>query len=432
VAKTSVLLVGSLVAMAAQGVSSLAIDAALTPGERGNYTLAINLPVLVVVLVSGGLLYSVPYLVRTRGLPPAAIGIGFGAAVAASGLVGCLLAGALWFQPANLFKGANHLTALTALGAAVLAGALGYSSETALGFNAVRRYVTAILAQPLLLIVFLAVLIVSQGGLTERTGEAAWLASVAVVTVYLMVGLRRIARAHRDSVRRAHRRQRVLSELLQYSWRTQTAVSLQHVAYRSDLIFAAALLSSYHLGLYAVATFIAEISWMPATAASQALFADLLGTASARRTLLGIQNSLALSVACGVAVLVGSVVLYEGILSQYEPALLATVILVPGVVLASISRPYSAHLMAVGRAGDAARLSALGAVVGLVLYPIAIITHGIIGAAAATTAVYALQALYAAIGLRGERPADWTSIFRLDRGYKDVLQLASKRIRHAS
>jgi len=429
-AKSSILLVGSFLAMCAQGVSSLAIAAALTPSERGNYTLAINVPVLLVVLVSGGLLYSVPYLVRRRGLPASAIGIGFAAALVASALAGLLIALAFWFQPAHLFDGADQTTAVIALGAAVLAGGLAYCSETALAFDAVRQYVAAILIQPLVLIVFLGALIIVRGGLTATSSEAAWLASVAMVTVFLTMVLRRIARSHRDGARRAPQRRRVITEMLQYTWRTQAAVSLQHLAYRSDLLFAAALLSSYQLGLYAIATFVAEVSWMPATAASQALFADLLGTASARRTLLGIQNSLALTVACAGAVLVGSVLLFAGILSQYAPALPATAILLPGVVLASISRPYSAHLIAMGRAGHAARLSATGAVAGLVLYPVAIITHGIIGAAAATSIVYALQALYATVGLRRERPHEWTLIFRFDHGYKDVVQAATARIRH--
>jgi O-antigen/teichoic acid export membrane protein len=429
VEKSSTLLAGSLLAMATQGVSSLAIALALTPSERGNFTLAVNVPILVVVLVSGGLLYSVPYLVRRRGLPPAAMGIGFAAAVAASGLVGCVVAGVFWFHPANLFRGADHLTALIALGAAVLAGAYSYSAATALGFDAVRQYLIGILSQPLLLIALLAALIVLQGGLTANSSAAAWLASMLVVAVYSTLVLRRIASAHDARAKKVHRRGRVLSELLRYSARTQATVSLQQVAFRSDLIVVAAFLSSYQLGLYAIAVFVAEISWMPATAASQALFADLLGTASTKRTLHGIQNSFAVTIACGAAVLAGSVLLFAKILSQYEAALPATTILIPGLVLGSISRPYSAHLMAMGRAGDAARFSAVGAVAALVLYPVATITLGIIGAATATTAIYALQALIATVALRRERPADWASIFRLDHGYTDVVRAASARIR---
>jgi O-antigen/teichoic acid export membrane protein len=220
---------------------------------------------------------------------------------------------------------------------------------------------------------------------------AAALASGA--TAVLLAGRRRGPRPERVTLRASAR----LGE------RSYLANLIDFLLLRGEQFIVVAITGPFGLGLYSVAVNWAEISWYVGASIGQAAFEDreTLGREAARRILHRAAWFLAFTslIVAGAGFLLISPIFGE----QFEQARWALLLLAPGLVARGLGYTAGQILMARGSGWVVSRimLGTLGA--GLPAWVALTYFFGIEGAAAATTAVYAMQMTLTLNALRRER-----------------------------
>jgi len=195
------------------------------------------------------------------------------------------------------------------------------------------------------------------------------------------------------------------SDITTYSLQAHGANVLQVLNYRLDLFLVGFFRGSYEVGLYALAATLGQLVWVLSGSVAASLFpavaAGAESTRSAERTAVAARVTVALS---AVAALAGLVLAFPGIRmvygAEFAPSLVPLLALLPGVVMLVPTRVIAAYFAGVGRPNLNLAISALsfGATIGLdfLLIP----SHGMVGAAVASTASYGIAAIVGLILFR--------------------------------
>jgi O-antigen/teichoic acid export membrane protein len=423
--RAPVIMAGQLALAAVSGVSALAVTALLSPSQRGQYALAITIPGVVAVLANGSFFLSVPYSIRQRKAPRRAVWFGARASLACSFSAALALGLLLLFQPAGIFSSATTPLALAGSAVVVLSALFIYFSRTILGLGRTSTFAVLIVVQPVLFALALAVVLLVAEDRSVLVIVAAWL-SAAALSLAIVLGL--TVKTTRSFPRRGRLERKFLWG---FAIKSQLSAILQTSAYRLDVVFVGAFLASSALGVYSIATALAEFAWAPALALSSLLFAQQLKSLDEHRTIRVVRAVLVLALlTSGLAAAFGAV-FFGMVLTEYRDALPILILLLPGIVLGSAVIAVTSHVFATGRPLAVLRISGVGAAVGLVFYPLGIIALGTHGAAIASSIVYAAQFLVALAVLSSESPGAWRSVTRVDLGLRDLVDSALQIRRRA-
>ncbi len=223
--------------------------------------------------------------------------------------------------------------------------------------------------------------------------SAAVFCTISLVSYAVNLGALLGAPTPRDPEGGARRVDR--STVLRFGWRTVAADGIQMANYRVDLLLVAAFASVADVGVYTVAVTAAEFLWLVPSALGRAFLVRLGGGGEVERDVARLARSLAAVLA---AVGLGGVLavrLLAGPLlgAGFERSWVQLLALLPGVVVLGACKPVASALLARGLVSANLRASAAGLIVlvgsGLVLVP----SHGVLGAAAASSASYLVTAL---------------------------------------
>ena len=189
----------------------------------------------------------------------------------------------------------------------------------------------------------------------------------------------------------------IARQVAAYGARAQLGNLLWLVNLRLDFLVLASIAGPAALGIYAVATKVAELMRLPATAMNYVLYPRFASQAPAEaarglRRLLPRAGGLTLALAPAVALAgaVGIPVLYG---HAFGPAVLPMLILLVGLTVEGLAAVCSAYLWGAGRPGANSWGMGLG-VVATVGLDLALVPHyGAVGAAVASSAAYFLTAM---------------------------------------
>lgn len=242
--------------------------------------------------------------------------------------------------------------------------------------------------------VYLGLLAILLGGLGYGVMAVlvAFILGAAVELVFVIASLHR----HVDwglGVKRD-----TLREQLAYGFKSHLGILLALFTYRADFFFINFFLTTAHVGIYSVASAVAEVIAFASWSITTVLFPHAAASDEDRLNRLT-------PMVCRIAVgmnLVLMVVFFliaqpmiEGVFGKpFAAAALPMKILLPGVVMLSIGRILNADLMGRGLPLYGSQAAAMGFIITLVLDLMLIPRWGMVGAASASTTAYSLSALY--------------------------------------
>lgn len=256
------------------------------------------------------------------------------------------------------------------------------SAQSFVGWNAVRIVPAAIYAG--------AVTVLARTGhLTVTTGMSAFIIGSAIGMVFA-IRLACVAEAL-VPVTDGHTEDIDARALRRYGVRVTVADIPYITTNRLDQLLLAALLPAANISLYSVAVSLTTIHSMLAATLDQVLFARFMAHPSGRKR-AAIVAFLA-SLGCAVALSVPLLPLVDWIVravygGAYESATRSAQVLVVGAVFLAAAAPLTAYAKSIDRVRVVIVAQTFGAVLTVVLLPLAIDRHGILGAAVVSLAAY--------------------------------------------
>lgn len=374
--------------------TSVLIARTLGPEGNGQYAIAVLLPTLLVVFTNFGVPPANAYFIASGR-------VSLNVALRTSlrlwlGLttVGLFIALAVVVAGSSLFPGVST-TWLTLALVAFPAALLGAFLVSLLhGLADFPRYYTGVVAGPAFTLVFVVLFIVvfPWGALGAIAGFAAGQMAGAAVVMLLL----RSHRGDRHDSTGSEDLRGYARRCLDFGWRAHLSNVLTYLNYRADLFLVNLLLSPAAAGIYLVAVQIAERLWITATSASDVILPRLARSyakESEETALTPIvarwvfSASLMGAAALGLA---GHLLIFILFGNEFLPAEVALYWLLPGVAVASLRKVVASDISARGKPElnlvTAAVVVAVNIAGNLLLIP----THGIAGAAIASTVANAI------------------------------------------
>ncbi|HKS14219.1 MAG TPA: oligosaccharide flippase family protein [Pseudomonas sp.] len=222
----------------------------------------------------------------------------------------------------------------------------------------------------------------------EQALEAAlisWLAGIALVVV---LGLWWLRRQHPIGLCWDRSGQR---ELLSYSAKSHPDLLFQQLILRSDYLFIGAMLGSTALGHYAMASAAAELLLIVPEAVTTPLMKRLLQQDAGMDKITPLALRLTATVmlgACLSMALIGEWLIVTLFGAEYQPAYVALLALLPGLLGLCYASILRLDLLGKNRPGTVSLMMGGAALLSLVLNLVLIPRWGIVGAAAASSVAY--------------------------------------------
>lgn len=374
--------------------TSVLIARTLGPEGNGQYAIAVLLPTLLVVFTNFGVPPANAYFIASGR-------VSLNVALRTSlrlwlGLtaVGLLIALAVVLAGSSLFPGVST-TWLTLALVAFPSALLGAFLVSLLhGLADFPRYYTGVVAGPAFTLVFVVLFIVvfPWGAPGAIAGFAAGQMAGAAVVMLLL----RSHRGDRQHSTGSEDPKGYARRCLDFGWRAHLSNVLTYLNYRADLFLVNLLLSPAAAGIYLVAVQIAERLWITATSASDVILPRLARSYAKdpEETALTpivarwvFSASLVGAAALGLA---GHLLIFILFGNEFLPAEVALYWLLPGVAVASLRKVVASDISARGKPelnlATAAVVVAVNIAGNLLLIP----THGIAGAAIASTVANAI------------------------------------------
>jgi O-antigen/teichoic acid export membrane protein len=364
--------------------SSILLARTLGPADRGLLAIMVVVSTVVLAILGGGLQVAVQYYAGRRETSQRAL---LGNSFAYAGIVAAVCVPAFLFLHGPLARAfAEGRGGLVWVLAAVLVP-LTFLDYTTAGQLCGRLefglwnvlLIAARIASLAAIIVLVAVL-----GLGVAGGVVATAAGSIVVIAASTVRLLRLGRPRVDLG--------LFRACMRYGTKAQIGAFFQFVNFRLDLLVLSLFASLTSVGHYAVAQTLAEltaylgiafqISVLPILARSDGEDQAETTTAAVRH-----HGVLALVLVLGNALFAPLVLLF-GYGSEFRPALLPLLVLLPGMWFMGTASLVVGDLRGRGRPGVASALKGATAVVTIVLDLALIPTFGVLGAAIASTLAY--------------------------------------------
>ncbi len=322
-------------------------------------------------------------------------------------LIGCLIA--WWFQP----PGAEHVTIwIVLIAALILAAELAgqYAIAFLHGLREFDIWNAANLAAPAILLVCLALAFVFLPTYTTDSAQhmahpgftfflAAFSAYALSRYVLVIPGLVLLKRRHG-----LFRGMRLiwdgayLRESLDYGLRYYPSTVLSLLIYRLDMIFVWYLVGEAGVGIYSIASLMAELIWHLPDSARMVLFPELAGARQeSERTKT--QNVCRLSLVLMALGCIGAAVLAPWVIpwvysQDFAGAVVPLWILLPGTLVYGLTVVLRSDVAARGRPELASRTLALAVLTNAILNAPLILALNLAGAALSSTISYTVASIY--------------------------------------
>lgn len=385
-------LLGEAASLTLGFVASILLARLLGPSDRGLLALMLTVVTFTYALVSLGLPVSVEYHAKRA---PAGALVGNSLAYAAA-LTAVLVPG-FWFlrEPiADVFaRGAGGetwvlagilvpLTFLQWTSANQLSGNLRFGAFNALFGVSRATYLVAV------------VLLLTAAGLGVSAGL---LATIAGSLVMIAGALRVLLRGTRPRFDR-----RLLGSLVRYGAKLQVGSLFQLLGTRLDLFVLQLFRPLSQVGYYVVAQVVAELVTRLASAFQSSVLplvaSETQGERQSRTTAVALRHH---GILAGTGILVialfGPLLILFGFGSEFGPAILPMLILLPGLWFLGAGTVVASGLGGRGRPGTASLLSAVTVVVTVALDLALIPPFGVLGAAIASMLAYASFGIASAV-----------------------------------
>lgn len=399
---TFVTLVGSTLAtqilLLVLGTITAAIIArTLGPEGKGILQLALMLPAMLSLFLNGGIgVANVHYAGSGRytvaQLTWNSLLFAFWGTVGGAGIVAAMIAGG---HLATVIPGVStgfFLLSMLVLPMSLLSGYLQTILQGIQAIHAVNR-IRLLFGSVNLLLLILFVLILPWGI------PGAILATLAATLFSLVLLVRSIVQAGGSF--RFKRDREVFGTTLRFGLRGYVGNVLQFFNYRLDVLILNFLLGPASVGIYSVATKLAELVWYFPNAMGFVLFPKAAGSSSQEMnsfTPRVFRITLLISVAAAAAIaLVGYPFIILVYTQEFASAFVPLLVLLPGVVLLGSARVLTSDISGRGFPHYNSINAGIVLVVTVVLDLILIPRRGLVGAAAASTIAYSITFLAAVV-----------------------------------
>jgi O-antigen/teichoic acid export membrane protein len=360
------------------------------PEGNGAFAVALLVPSLLASFLNLGVAPANVYHLGGKHYQPRAILRSNFKIFAFLGLLGLVTGGAmLYLRGHEWFPGVDPRVLWFALAIFPVSLLNSYLHSIFQGLQQFRPYNLLAIAQPGLLLVFVALLTV-LGNQNLALLIAAQFLAVFLVLLLTLLWLRPVLLADQSP----HTASIPIKQTLSYGWKAHLSNMLAFVNYKADVFLANLFLGPAAVGVYVIAVALAEKLWLMSQAVSTVLLPRLaeLNVDEAKRKqltplvtrwvlLATLLAALALAAAAHwlIALIFGA---------DYAGALLPFWILLPGMVFLAGSRVIANDIAARGRPDLNLYGSILVVTINVVGNLILIPRHGLSGAAAATTFAY--------------------------------------------
>jgi O-antigen/teichoic acid export membrane protein len=303
-------------------------------------------------------------------------------------VVGSVVA-AFWLP---MFRGiAPHLMVIAVLSVPAFLGAQ-FLGAILLGAQDIRQYNLLLCAYSVSELMAVIVACFTVGTLTS-----VMVASLVAPVLWLVISVR-ATRHWRGGVERGQLVQ-AGREVLSYGIRNQLGSLVQLLNYRLDFFLVSAFLGPASLGIYSVAVLIGESLRQLSNSMALVLFprvAALGANYVEQRRIVGTATRVALSITVLVGVAIAVTTHYWLVPvfgAAYSAAIQVLLVLIPGMVLFTVTVILSSGLTGAGYPGRSSVITAVTLVVSLLLDLWLIPTIGITGAALSSSLAYSTSAL---------------------------------------
>lgn len=381
---------GKLISLAAGAVSTVMIARVLGPRGEGTVTLALLIPVLLAMIVNPGLGPASTYLVGSRRTTVASMTrslvtlAGVGAAIGIGGFLLLLQSGLL----SSVFGDLTLPVVLLGLACLPLGMMKDNLTSALLGVGRVRTTGGADAVLGLSgLVLTLAVLAVRP--------TAAGIVAAAALSYLLTLGFVGWDARSEGLEYRPVADGAVVSSALRYGVRAHLGILIQFFNYRLDVLFLSHYAGLAGVGVYAVATRIAELLWVLPSAVGSVVFSkSALGERDNETTLKVFKMTLLFSAVAGLALIVlgrwGIEFLFS---SRYRAAYKPMALLLPGGLLLGAASVLANDLAGRGAPGWSSLGAATSLVATVVFLTVLVPSRGPAGAAVASTVSYTVYAV---------------------------------------
>ena len=385
---------GRHIAAAVLGLVTMAVIARLY-GQAGigAYTVALLLPTTLTTFLNLGVApanvyhlgsgqVSVTALLRANVRIAAwltTIGLAVGAAVLA------------WFSE-SFFPGVPPFVLWLALATFPIALLNIYLLSVFQGLQQFRPFNLILVGQPTVLLLLVATLALAGSRELPLLITASLLAQLSMLTI-AWVKLRPLVGDEPASPATPG----FLRRTLDYGWKAHLSNILAFVNYRADIFITNLFMGPAAVGIYVVSVTFSEKLWMISQSVSTVLLPRLSQLASdeAKRKQLTplVARWVLAATLCGAVIVavVGGPFIQVVFGSDFRSALAPLLLLLPGVVLASVSRVLANDIAARGRPELNLYTSIVVVIVNVIGNMVLIPRYGLLGAAGATTIAYSLN-----------------------------------------
>jgi O-antigen/teichoic acid export membrane protein len=375
-------------------VGSILLARLLGPADRGLLALMLSVVTFTYALVSLGLPISVEYHAKR-----AAAGALVGNTLAYAAALAALLVPAFWFlrEPiADMFARGGGGETWVLVGVLVPLTFLQWTSANQLSGDLRFGAFNALFAASRAMYLIVVILLLTVAGLGVSAGL---LATIAGSLVMIAGGLGILLRGAELRFDRG-----LLKNLARYGARLQVGSLFQLLGTRLDLFVLQLFRPLSQVGYYVVAQVVAELVTRLASAFQSSVLplvaSETQGDRQSRTTAVALRHHGILAGAGIVAIAIfGPLLILFGFGSEFGPAIVPMLILLPGLWFLGAGTVVVADLSGRGRPGTASLLSAVTVVVTVALDFALIPPFGVRGAAIASTLAYASFGIASAVVL---------------------------------
>ena len=375
-------------------LANLFIARALGPSTMGAVSVLIAAPTILAILSTLGLHTAAVYHLGRRTFPlPDILSTVLALLIAVSGFWAVALTLAFPLVHGYIFKNIADqysVIMLSTLPAQLVTTCFGdiFLSLNRYALFAATRLLPCALYLPGLLVLVLAFHLGLGGVVVAFSGAMFVAALVALAGAYRMGGLQlRFSTAYARTA-------------LVFGLKAHVGESAQYCNYRVDLLFVNYFAGLQAAGYYAIAVRIAELLFQISSSMRLVLFTRVVHLTEAERDRLPpflIRNTLLVTGTVAAALYVASPLAVRLLLPSYLPSIPLLYLLLPGVCLATVFQMVTGALNGRGKPALSMYLMVGGLLLGLTAYFLMIPRFGAQGAALASTAVYTVESLVAAV-----------------------------------
>jgi O-antigen/teichoic acid export membrane protein len=302
-------------------------------------------------------------------------------------LVGAVI---LIWKGDEIFPGINYRLLWLALPAYPLALLSGFLTSIFLGQQEFKTYNKILILQPILLLVFLCLIMLTG----NREMELLIGVQLATYLFVLVVAIVNVVRLYADSNTEDRERSGYSKKAFGYGWKANLGSILAFINYKADIFLVNIFLAPAAAGIYVVAVTLSEKLWVVSTAASTVLaprISQLASDEDARKRLTPLVSRVVLLITliCTIVLAIIARPLIAVLFGdQYVDSVLPLLLLLPGIFILGVAKVWANDIGARGRPEINMYISLAALFFNIIGNVILIPRFGLAGAAIATTISY--------------------------------------------